>query len=124
MRQNSKYNLSKTLTFLILSKWQHEYGYGMPASMISSETGVSLASITTKLPKWVEWGYLKRKACGNYGKPCYAYSITQKGMDFLSKLKSGRVFYCLNLIDLQKVQRYEALKNSGVNSSPVLATSP
>ena len=81
-----KHNASKSKVLLICyhRKFMEHSTIGLGARELAETSGVNYSYLKKRLPKWVEWKYLLRKAtAGPQGKPVFVYSIAVRGSHFL-----------------------------------------
>ena len=72
---------SQVLIYLV-ARYKKGFG-GLSAREIHDAIGVSLTTLKTKLPQWVKWKYVNRKAVSG-SRPHYSYTIAERGAKFVS----------------------------------------
>lgn len=78
-----KHNKIKSMVLIYLFHRYKQGLGGLSARDIHSHIGVSLTTLKTKLPQWVKWGYVNRKAVVG-SRPQYSYTIAERGARFVS----------------------------------------
>jgi hypothetical protein len=103
-----KHNASKSKILLICyhQKFMEHSTIGFSARQLATASGVSYGYLKKRLPKWVEWQYLLRKAtAGPQGKPLFIYSIASRGSHFLEdRAPKEKLDQCLREIRAAKTQ--------------------
>ncbi len=78
-----KHNKIKSMVLIYLfARYKKNLG-GLSAKEIHTTIGVSLTTLKTKLPQWVKWGYVNRRAVAG-SRPHYSYTIAERGAKFVS----------------------------------------
>jgi hypothetical protein len=79
----TKYNALRKAVCLVLD----EMGMTFTLRELSMYPEIDYDSGSVRLPKYVEWGYVKERAIiqPKYG-PVLSYAITKKGRDFVKKI--------------------------------------
>lgn len=85
---NDTFNATRVRCFMVLYDrlyYKHE-SEGLSTSQLHQLSGGNYDYIKRKLAKWCEWGFLKRKIALVNNRPCYKYSIAERGRHFIEDI--------------------------------------
>ncbi len=86
---NEKHNASKAKVLITLYHrlLKLKLTNGLGVSELHWQSGVNYDYIKSRITKWCEWGYLKRKTQeNNTGRPIYVYSLDERGRHFIEDI--------------------------------------
>ena len=86
---NDKHNASKCKVLIVLyhRKYKLNDDTGLGVGELHRQSGVGYDYIKSRVTKWVDWQYLKRKVQERgTGRPVYVYSLDERGRHFIEDI--------------------------------------